>query len=283
MSDRKIIIEWAKSQVGIAETPNNINPYAADIDANYPNFYNGKKQGAAWCDVFVDYGFIKCYGEDEAYRLTCQPKKSCGAGCYYSYGYYKKKKQTSKAPSLGAQIFFSSDGTEKGISHTGLVVGVDNSYVYTVEGNKNNKVSACTYKRNASNIYGYGVPAYGDEVAEAPKAEATRKSVDEIAQEVILGKWGNGAVRKSKLESAGYNYNEVQKKVNAILSASKAPTTSSKTVCVSTSLNVRATPNGSILGQLRNGEKVEVIAEENGWSKIKYNGGNCYVFSKYLK
>ena len=45
----------------------------------------------------------------------------------------------------------------------------------------------------------------------------TKKSVDEIAKEVIQGKWGNGADRKNRLEKAGYNYNEVQKKVNMLL------------------------------------------------------------------
>lgn len=37
---------------------------------------------------------------------------------------------------------------------------------------------------------------------------------EQVAQEVIDGKWGNGAERKQKLESQGYNYNEVQKRVN---------------------------------------------------------------------
>ena len=44
-----------------------------------------------------------------------------------------------------------------------------------------------------------------------------KKSVDEIAKEVIQGKWGNGTDRKNRLEKAGYNYNEVQKKVNMLL------------------------------------------------------------------
>lgn len=45
----------------------------------------------------------------------------------------------------------------------------------------------------------------------------TKKSVDEIAKEVIQGKWGNGADRKNRLAQAGYDYSEVQKKVNALL------------------------------------------------------------------
>lgn len=44
-----------------------------------------------------------------------------------------------------------------------------------------------------------------------------KKSVDEIAKEVIQGKWGNGQDRKNKLTQAGYNYNEVQNKVNQFL------------------------------------------------------------------
>lgn len=44
-----------------------------------------------------------------------------------------------------------------------------------------------------------------------------KKTVDELAQEVIQGKWGNGTDRKNRLEAAGYNYSEVQNRVNDIL------------------------------------------------------------------
>lgn len=43
------------------------------------------------------------------------------------------------------------------------------------------------------------------------------KTIDEVALEVLAGKWGNGPDRKAKLQNAGYNYDEVQTKVNAIL------------------------------------------------------------------
>ena len=46
----------------------------------------------------------------------------------------------------------------------------------------------------------------------------TKKSIDVIAQEVISGKWGAGADRKKKLTEAGYDYNAVQAKVNALMS-----------------------------------------------------------------
>ena len=44
-----------------------------------------------------------------------------------------------------------------------------------------------------------------------------KKSIDEVAREVIQGKWGNGAERKKRLTDAGYDYNEVQKKVNQLI------------------------------------------------------------------
>lgn len=49
------------------------------------------------------------------------------------------------------------------------------------------------------------------------KLHSTKKSIDTVAKEVIAGKWGNGTERKQKLISAGYNYNEVQKRVNELV------------------------------------------------------------------
>lgn len=43
------------------------------------------------------------------------------------------------------------------------------------------------------------------------------KSLDDIAREVIRGSWGNGKDRKSRLEAAGYNYRDVQNRVNQLL------------------------------------------------------------------
>lgn len=43
------------------------------------------------------------------------------------------------------------------------------------------------------------------------------KSVDEVAREVVTGKWGNGAARRSALAAAGYDYDAVQRRVNELL------------------------------------------------------------------
>lgn len=43
------------------------------------------------------------------------------------------------------------------------------------------------------------------------------KTNQQIAYEVLMGKWGNGADRKNRLTKAGYNYNAVQTIVNALV------------------------------------------------------------------
>lgn len=45
----------------------------------------------------------------------------------------------------------------------------------------------------------------------------SKKTIDEIAEEVLLGKWGNGKERKDRLTNAGYSYDEVQKRVNELV------------------------------------------------------------------
>jgi len=52
-----------------------------------------------------------------------------------------------------------------------------------------------------------------------------KKSVDEIAKEVIRGDWGNGQDRKDRLTAAGYDYSEIQAKVNEILNSSSSSST----------------------------------------------------------
>ena len=43
---------------------------------------------------------------------------------------------------------------------------------------------------------------------------AANKTIEEVAREVLLGKWGNGEARKEALEGAGYDYSQVQSYVN---------------------------------------------------------------------
>ena len=55
-----------------------------------------------------------------------------------------------------------------------------------------------------------------------PQPKPTGKTNDQIASEVIAGKWGNGDDRKQRLTSAGYNYTVIQAIVNKLMCANKA-------------------------------------------------------------
>lgn len=51
----------------------------------------------------------------------------------------------------------------------------------------------------------------------APTPEPVKKTNEQLAQEVLEGKWGNGDERKKRLTEAGYNYQAVQDIVNSIV------------------------------------------------------------------
>lgn len=161
MYDKQKVIDLALSQCGYHETGNNYTKYAADLDA-IPGFYNGPKNGYAWCDVFVDWLFVKSYGIIGAKDLLCQPDNSLGAGCLYSAGYFRSRGRFHEDnPQTGDQIFFSYREGE--VSHTGLVVEVTGYSVVTVEGNTSDMVAKRSYPLSDGRIYGYGRPDWGEE------------------------------------------------------------------------------------------------------------------------
>ena len=82
-------------------------------------------------------------------------------------------------------------------------------------GNGENRKNALT---NAG--YNYNeVQALVNQKLNGTSTVSNKKSIDIIADEVIAGRWGNGTDRKINLENAGYNYQEVQNKVNEKLGA----------------------------------------------------------------
>lgn len=74
-------------------------------------------------------------------------------------------------------------------------------------------------RKNRLSAAGYNYSVIQAKVNELMGAKTTvpSKSIDELASEVIAGKWGNGAERKERLTAAGYNYSEIQAKVNELM------------------------------------------------------------------
>ena len=155
----------------------NYTKYARDIDEKWPSWYNGKKNGFEWCDMFVDWCFLTAYGYENALRLLCQPEKSCGAGCTYSLRYYKNKGQFhTSGPKPGDQIFFGSSLDNS--THTGLVESVDTKQVQTIEGNSSDQVIRRSYALTNDRILGYGRPAYDAVTETAPAGNPTVPAAD---------------------------------------------------------------------------------------------------------
>lgn len=222
MTSIEKVIATATVEIGYIEKATNANldsktansgsgnwtKYARDLD-NIGNIYNGKKNGYAWCDIFVDWCFITAFGVEIGMKLLCQPYKCAGAGCTYSAQYYKQKGQFyTKKPQPGDQIFFTNDGG-KTSNHTGIVVKVDSSKVYTIEGNTSSLpgvvpnggcVRDKSYSLTYSKIYGYGRPDYSIVPVEKP-AESTKKENVEMSYEQFYN-WFKKAMNQYRDEQA---------------------------------------------------------------------------------
>lgn len=209
------LIKVATAEVGYLEKETNKNldskkanagdenytKYARDFDTKYTNFYNGKKNGYAWCDVFVDWCFVKAFGVEQAKKLLGQPNKSYGAGCTWSARYYEQIKCFSTKPQVGAQIFFKDSKGEP--CHTGIVYKVDSKYVYTIEGNTSSAsgvvanggaVEKKKYTLNYSRIYGYGIPKFDKEPATPKKTTTTTNKTTATANKISVKEWQKAAI-----------------------------------------------------------------------------------------
>ena len=72
-------------------------------------------------------------------------------------------------------------------------------------------------KKCADDNAGYSVFDEKGNVVYTGKNTVVKKTVTELAKEVIAGKWGNGQDRKNRLTAACYDYTAVQNKVNELL------------------------------------------------------------------
>lgn len=91
--------------------------------------------------------------------------------------------------------------------------------IRVIEGNKSNTVGYRDIAVNGKHIRGFITPHYAAGGSVTPQPSG-KKSVQEVAKEVYAGEWGNNPERKEALEKAGYDYQEVQDAVNALVNGS---------------------------------------------------------------
>lgn len=178
----------------------NYTKYARDLAA--AGYYNGNKNGYAWCDVFVDWCFYQLTGKNktEAEALECQTG-TLGAGCVYSKKYYQAAGRLDSTPKVGDQVFFQSGGT---VSHTGIVETVTSSKITTVEGNSGNQVKRNTYSRSDSYIDSYGHPKYVEDSSSS--SSGTGSSTSSTSSSTVTEKKATDAARSGPISSLAGTY-----------------------------------------------------------------------------
>ena len=151
-------------------------------------------------------------------------------------------------PSPGDAILYDWDDNGIGDNtgwpdHVGMVdyVNVEAGYMTVIEGNYSDSVKKRTISINGKYIRGFITPKYTDDGVVFESSATETKDVGSLAREVISGLWGNGEQRKKALEAAGFNYSEVQSRVNEILNGDADKAASEPTVSAPATGKVEAT------------------------------------------
>lgn len=193
------------------------------------------------CNVLSNCVGYACGRFNEIIGAMNYPSLNCNAENFIERAKNTYGLEISSVPTLGG-IMVWQKGTLSGNDGAGHVAVVekiiDSNTIYTSESGYGGSAFWNSTRRNTNGRWGLGSaytfrgcivnPAIGKVVAPTPTPSA-KKSVDEVAKEVIRGEWGNGDERYNRLTNAGYNYNEVQAKVNELLNSNKptpAPTPS---------------------------------------------------------
>ena len=158
MTDTQVqkIINLATAELGYHEgrtgsTWNNHQKYSPEV----PGLEWSQNQ--PWCATFNSWLDLKA-------GLKPNVDFPVTASCNAAAAWFKKQGRWSEYPAIGAWALY---GTPSDFSHTGRVVGYDDTYVYVIEGNTNTSGSAQgdgVYKqkrvRRDPHVVGYGYPKF---------------------------------------------------------------------------------------------------------------------------
>lgn len=240
-----------------------------------------------------------------AYYVLFQPSSNnCAAVVSYMANYFKAAGQYYKSIrdlATGDIVFFQNS---KGLSHVGICVDWSdaNKTFTTVEGNKNSKVSKCTYKYSEVGGYvaGFGKPRYTDDIT---RKNAIAYALSQVGYTEGSNNWNKYADELDKVDYfAGCGRKQCEPwccvficaiMYNAYKEApdpepEPTPTPSEnkyEVVNIKTFLAIRSTPEAKVddsnkLGELYNGAIVTVLETSGNWARIS---GNCWCSLNYLK
>ena len=147
---RTDLVNVALTQVGYHEGASNKERHGNNLtsDGNWTEYgYFSACDGYAWCAMFISW----CARQA---RIPGSMIQNSTVARAYSFGlpFYLKE---DYAPRTGDIIFFAEKGHVW--DHVGIVMGVREGWIYTIEGNARNAVRIKRYRPDDEYIRGYGV------------------------------------------------------------------------------------------------------------------------------
>lgn len=217
MTSRAKIVAVAKSYIGTCGGSSAHADILHYFNSVKPMGYTAHKSDL-WCAEFVSACAIQAFGKAAAKKFF-----PLSAACVYIINKAKEMnifvESDKYIPEAGDWILYdwqdSGKGDNKGQpDHVGIVEYYKAGYIHVIEGNMGAEPGKCGRRKlqiDGRYIRGFVTPDY-DRIR-----VNKNKTNEEIAKEVIAGKWGNGRERKERLTAAGYDYNKIQSIVNELL------------------------------------------------------------------
>ena len=212
--------------------------YAQTVDAKFRQYVEGcRKNGIEIKGVYHFSYAINAEQAAQEAAFCIKQMEQAGLGkdviVFYDFEYDTVKKAKAKGVTLGKNecIAFTKAFCEYVESHgykAGVYSNIDyhrnmysdevlSKYVYWLADYTGSPDYDCAFHQYTSSGTVSGIDGKAEVNRLAGATSAPKKSVAEIAKEVIAGQWGNGDDRKNRIKAAGYDYDTVQKEVNAQL------------------------------------------------------------------
>lgn len=286
---RNEIVEKAIEYLGYKEGPNN--------DTIFGDWYGLPNQ--PWCAMFISY-----IANEVGIPEDIIPKfASCTAG----FRWFEEQGigiRENLVPNTGDIIFFVWNNPEEPTpDHVGIVEKVDNGRVYTIEGNRSDKVQRFSYDINSWQIYGYALPNYEEEPQPEPQPEPQEEVIAIVTVEVdsllrvrqgpsteypkvgefynddtvelyqIEGNWGRCDKGWICLDYTNYQAEEPSSEYVLGLYVVNTPS----------GLNVRSFPvDGNIVKAYPNGTRFDTYEIENNWA-LTPSGWVCLDYCDLIR
>lgn len=231
------LADYAKTFLGVTES----NPTFKWIIDNYntqcrrANTYR-MTYNDEWCATFVSLCLTHC-----GYGIS---HNSVNCNEFYSLN---RRYEIDRAKANKNDIVLYSWQNNENLQHIGIISARSGNYVTVIEGNKSEQVGT-----RQIGLYSKAIR----HIIRMPSTyipSNSPKSIEQIAKDVIAGKYGTGDTRKKALEAKGYNYKDVQHKVNELLKGKSA-------------YNVTTIAKEVIAGKYGNGEDRKKAIESKGYN-----------------